>query len=81
MPSLSSIILLSFDQRVCFVMNILRKRTILPFSRNSDHKKEKTAVSFTHLQNIICSQTQLDEIGHEQTVIGGQLFAGYVVGP
>ena len=28
-------------------------------------------VSFTHEQNIICSQTKLDEIGHEQT--SGQL--------
>ena len=25
----------------------------LPFSRNSDRKKEKTMVSFTHEQNII----------------------------
>ena len=24
-------------------------------------------VSFMHEQNIICSQTKLDEIGHEQT--------------
>ena len=38
-------------------------------------------VSFMHEQNIICSQTQLDEIAHEQTIIHGQLFAGHVVGP
>ena len=29
----------------------------LPFSRKSNHKKEKRVVSFTHEQNIICSQT------------------------
>ena len=29
-------------------------------------------VSSTHEQNIICSQTKLDEIGHEQT--SGQFF-------
>ena len=32
-------------------------------------------VSFTHEQNIICSQTQLDNIAHEQTIICRQLFA------
>ena len=41
-------------------------------------------VSFTDEQNIICSQTlsqtQLDDIAHEQTVIRRQLFAGHVVG-
>ena len=41
-------------------------------------------VSFTHEQNIIwsqtLSQTQLDDIAHEQTIICRQLFAGHVVG-
>ena len=37
-------------------------------------------LSFTHEQNIICSQTQLDDIEHEQTIICRQLFAGHVVG-
>ena len=37
-------------------------------------------VSFTHEQNIICSQTQLDDIAHKQTIISRQLFAGHVVG-
>ena len=40
----------------------------LPFSRKSDGKKEKSVDSFTHEQNIICSQTQLDDIAHEQTI-------------
>ena len=31
-------------------------------------------VSFTHGQNIIYNQTQLDDIAHEQTIICGQLF-------
>ena len=63
-----------------FSMNILGKRSDLPFSRKSDRKKEKSTVSFTHVQNIICSQTQLDGIAHEQTIICRQLFAGHVVG-
>ena len=63
-----------------FLMNILGKRSNLPFSRKSDRKKEKSTVSFTHEQNIICSQTQLDGIAHEQTIICRQLFAGHVVG-
>ena len=50
-------------------MNILGKRSDLPFSRKSDRKKEKSTDSFTHEQNIICSQTQLDGIAHEQIII------------
>ena len=52
----------------------------LPFSCKSDCKKEKSTVSFSHEQNIICSQIQLDSIVHEQTIICRQLFAGHVVG-
>ena len=36
--------------------------------------------SFMHVQNIICSQTQLDSIAHEQNIICRQLFVGHVVG-
>ena len=61
-------------------MNILGKRSDLPFSRKSHRKKERSTVSFTHVQNIICSQTQLESIAHEQTIICRQLFAGHVVG-
>ena len=57
-------------------MNILGKRSDLPFSRNSDRKKEKSMVSFTHVQNIICSQTQLDGIAHEQTITWGFQWGG-----
>ena len=63
-----------------FLINILGKLSDVPFSRKSDHKKEKSTVSFTHEQNIICSQTLLDGIAHEQTIICRQLFAGHVVG-
>ena len=62
-----------------FLMNILGKRSDLPFSRKSDHK-EKSTVSFTHVHIITCSQTQLDGIAHEQTIICRQLFAGHVMG-
>ena len=37
-------------------------------------------VSFTHEQNIICSQTQLYNIEHGQIIICRQFFAGHVVG-
>ena len=36
-------------------------------------------VSFTNVQKIICSQTQLDGIAHEQTIICRQLYVGHVV--
>ena len=37
-------------------------------------------VSFMHKQNSICSQKQLNDIAHEQTIICRQLFEGHVVG-
>ena len=52
----------------------------MPFSRKSDRKNENSVVSFTHEQNIICSETKLDDIVHEQTIICRQLFAGRVLG-
>ena len=36
-------------------------------------------VSFTPEQNIICNQTQLNDIVHERPIICRQLFAGHVV--
>ena len=65
-------------------MNIFRKRSNLPFSCKSYRRKERSMVSLTHEQNIICSQTlsqtKWDNIAHEQTIICRQLFAGHVVG-
>ena len=57
-------------------MNIFGKRSDLPFFT----QERICVVSFTHEQNIICSQTQLDDIAHEQSIICRQLFAGHVVG-
>ena len=34
-------------------------------------------LSFMHEQNIFCSQTQLDDIAHEQTITCRQLFASH----
>ena len=42
---------------------------MLPFLGKTDLKKEKNLVSFVHEQNIICSQTQLDDITHEQIIV------------
>ena len=36
-------------------------------------------VLFMHEQNIICSQTQLEDSANERTIICRQLFAGHVV--
>ena len=58
---------LSYNSITEFVFNHLRSD--LPFSRKSDRKEEKGVVSFTHEQNIICSQTELDEIVYEQAII------------
>ena len=64
-----TIILLSFDHGVFFLSNIFGKRSDLPFSLESDRNNEKSLVSFTHEHNIICSQTKLDDIAPEQTII------------
>ena len=37
-------------------------------------------VSFTNEKNIVCSQTKLNDIAHEETIICRQLFAVHVVG-
>ena len=62
-------------------MNIFGKdqRSGLPFPPKID-RKEKRVVSFTHEQNIICCQTELDDVAYEQTIICMQLFACHVVG-
>ena len=60
-------------------MNIFISEAICHFSSYSDCKKEKSVVIFMHEQNIICSQTQLDNIAHEQTIIRSQFFAGHMV--
>ena len=52
----------------------------MPLSDKSVRKKKKSVVSFTHEQNSICSQKQLNDIAHEHTIICRQLFAGHVVG-
>ena len=50
-------------------MNFCGKRSDLPLPRKRDRKKEKSVVSFTHEQNIICSQTKLDDIAHEENIM------------
>ena len=56
--------------KVCFLKNIFGKQSNLPFSCKSDRKKEKSLVSFTHEQNIICSQKKMDNVVHfKQTTL------------
>ena len=51
-------------------MNICGERIDLPFfSRKNDRKKEKT---WFHLRQTY-SQTQLDDIAHEQTILCREL--------
>ena len=49
-------------------------KVIFHFHARVIHKKEESEVSFTNEQNIICSQTQVDDIVHEQIVIFRQLL-------
>ena len=76
----------SGPQCLCFWLALeSRSQSDLLFSRKSDRKKEKSVVSFTHEQNIICSQTlknqtQLEDSGHKQTIIRRQSFAPHVRG-
>ena len=52
-------------------MNIFGKPSDLPFLRKSDRMEEKSVVSFTHEQCIICSQTQLDNSAHWRPLFVG----------
>ena len=52
-------------------MNFCGKRSDLPLPRKRDRKKEKSVVSFTHEQNIICSETHWTPLP-----IGRPLFVG-----
>ena len=68
------------DHGVCFFNEYPREaRQSAIFTQERSQEGEST-VSFTHVQNIICSQAQLDGIAHEHTIICRQLFAGHVVG-
>ena len=55
-----------------FLWISLGSKAICHFSRKS-YRKEKNMIFFTHEQNIICSktqsETQLDDIVQEQTII------------
>ena len=75
---LNNNIVLPFNHQINFLMNIFISEVICHFSCKSDCKKEKSVVSFMHEQNIICSQTQLDDIAHEQTIIRRQFFVGHM---
>ena len=74
-------IVLSFsNHRGCFFNEYpheAKQSAIFTLERSQEGEKYS---SLTHVQNIICSQTQLDGIAHEQTIICRQLFAGHVVG-
>ena len=68
-------IVLPFDHRVCFFTENPQE-----VKRSAIFTQERSQEGEKHVQNIICSQTQLDSIVHEQTIICRQLFAGHVVG-
>ena len=48
--------------------------------RGHINEQGASVVSFTHEQNSIFSQKQLNDIVHEHTIIFRQLFSGHVVG-
>ena len=66
--------------------NCLTIRSRSLFSNEYLHDAKRSAI-FTQErslkeqeQNIICSQTQLDDIAPEQTIVCRQLFAAHMVG-
>ena len=61
-------------------LHIFGKRNNLPFFMQEQWQEGESVVLFTYEQNIICSQTQLNNIAHEQTIISRQLFVDHVVG-
>ena len=69
-----------FKTKVLHFKEYLReaKRSAI-FTQERSQEGEKRGL-FTHEQNSICSQKQLNDIAHEHTIICRQLFAGHVVG-
>ena len=53
---------------------------VVSFTHHSNDELCLAANNILLQLNIICSQTQLDDIAHEQTITCSQLFAGHVVG-
>ena len=75
-------IVLPFDHRVCFFTENPQevKRSAI-FTQERSQEGEKYGFPFRMCRIIIIrSQTQLNGIAHEQTIICRQLFAGHVVG-
>ena len=72
---LSSIIVLLFDQKVCFHISI----TCWQLREAIYHFSLENVVPITREQNITYSITRLDGTTHEQTNNCRQLFAGHVV--
>ena len=62
---------LSFDHHIC---SLIICKAIFQIHARGIHRKEESVVSFMHQQNIICSQTQVEDIAHEQIVIIRQLL-------
>ena len=67
--------------RVCFLMNIFGKESDLQglFTQEASQEGEKHPFINMHEQNVIGSQTQLNDIANEHTIISRQLFAGLIV--
>ena len=59
-------------------MNIFGKESDLPwlFTQEASQEGEKHPFINMHEQNVIGSQTQLNDIAYEHTIISRQLFAG-----
>ena len=62
-------------------MNIFGKGSDLPwlFTQEASQEGEKHPFINMHEQNVIGSQTQLNDIAYEHTIISRQLFAGLIV--
>ena len=62
-------------------MNIFGKESDLPwlFTQETSQEGEKHPFINMHEQNVIGSQTQLNDIAYEHTIISRQLFAGLMV--
>ena len=69
-------IVLSFSHRVCFLMDIFRKRSdFCHFHARVIARRRKAWLPLCMSRKIIiCSQTKLDHIAHEQTIIVGSFL-------
>ena len=72
--------LFTITQTALFQSKYTINESIFHFRASAIARRRKAWFHLGMSRVLFCSQTQLDNIAHEQTIICGQLFVGHLVG-